>query len=217
MVHDIKSALACIGGFSDHLLSLPEVRGNPSLGTPVQHIGMQAERMSDTVSDQLDYARLGEKPTLNRGRVDVGEVIGEAIDRCGQITTLCHLSTGKKHLTCPSVFGDRRLLGRVLSNLIENAAKHNTAGTEILVDATYGHSRASVVFTCRDDGDGIPADLAPRVFQEFVSGGCEYTACTGLGLAFCKTVVELHGGQIWFESSTGAGTRFLFTIPTYED
>jgi signal transduction histidine kinase len=73
-------------------------------------------------------------------------------------------------------------------------------------------SRTEVLFSCRDDGAGIRQDLLPSIFTEFTTTGNSSGQCTGLGLAFCKTVVEAHGGHIWCENLE-RGARFLFTIP----
>jgi K+-sensing histidine kinase KdpD len=73
----------------------------------------------------------------------------------------------------------------------------------------------STVFTCTDKGHGIPNEIRDRLFDEFTSSSREdgMTPSYGLGLAFCKAAVQAHGGRIWFESQTGTGTTFLFTIP----
>ena len=68
----------------------------------------------------------------------------------------------------------------------------------------------------RDTGEGIPPDAFDRIFQKF--GQVETRKAgrkmsTGLGLTFCKLVVEAHGGHIWVESELGQGSTFLFTIP----
>jgi signal transduction histidine kinase len=64
----------------------------------------------------------------------------------------------------------------------------------------------------QDDGPGIPHDLQRRLFNKFVTGNRKHSG-SGLGLAFCRLVVEAHAGQIWLESEVGQGTTFHFTLP----
>ena len=68
-----------------------------------------------------------------------------------------------------------------------------------------------MLVTVKDTGDGISAELLPRVFERGVSAGG-----TGFGLYLCKTVVESHGGRIWIESEPGSGTTVSLALPTYE-
>ena len=77
-------------------------------------------------------------------------------------------------------------------------------------------SNKHVLFSCRDDGAGIPTEVLPEVFTEFTTTGNALCGSTGLGLAFCKSVVEAHGGRIWCENLP-QGARFLFTIPLHKE
>jgi signal transduction histidine kinase len=73
--------------------------------------------------------------------------------------------------------------------------------------------RSEVIFSCCDDGAGIPPEVLPSVFNEFTGTNDPLLESTGLGLAFCKTVVEAHGGRIWCESTPEQGASFCFTVP----
>ena len=85
------------------------------------------------------------------------------------------------------------------------------------LDCQVVESRAEVLFTCCDDGAGITPEVLPSLFTEFSGTNDASVESTGLGLAFCKTVVEAHGGRIWCESKRQQGTRFHFTIPLHEE
>jgi len=122
------------------------------------------------------------------------------------------IALGEQHRSCPLLWGDPRLLRRVLCNLISNAVKHNGPGTHVSLDAQPDESGGQVLFSCRDDGTGIPPDILPSIFTEFSTAGDASGGSTGLGLAFCRSVVEAHNGRIWCESSP-QGAQFLFTIP----
>ena len=122
------------------------------------------------------------------------------------------IALGEQHRSCPTAWGDPRLLRRALCNLISNAIRHNGPETHVSLDAQMDESGRQIRFVCWDDGAGIPLDIFPSIFTEFTTVGDASGGSTGLGLAFCRTVVEAHRGRIWCESSP-QGARFLFTIP----
>jgi signal transduction histidine kinase len=85
-------------------------------------------------------------------------------------------------------------------------------GGWIKVTATASDEPAAVLVSVSDSGPGIPAELAERLFQKFVTGGQQGSG-SGLGLAFSKLAVEAHGGRIWVESEPGCGATFTFSLP----
>jgi two-component system sensor histidine kinase/response regulator len=109
-----------------------------------------------------------------------------------------------------SFSGDEKQLSRTLVNLIANAIKFTRAGT---VTITASQEGGNVCFAIRDTGAGIPAEAFERIFEKFGQLDARNRVGTGLGLAFCKLVVEAHGGAIQVESTPGAGSTFSFTIP----
>jgi light-regulated signal transduction histidine kinase (bacteriophytochrome) len=116
------------------------------------------------------------------------------------------------HDPLPTVLGDATRLGQVFQNLIGNALKfRGMAVPRIHVSAQRDgqHWR----FAVRDNGIGIDPQQAGRLFQVFqrLHTHSEYPG-TGIGLAICKRIVELHGGRIWVESQPGEGSIFYFTI-----
>jgi signal transduction histidine kinase len=109
---------------------------------------------------------------------------------------------------------DRSLVERVLQNLIGNAVKFTPQQGTIRVTAdldpdSYGDW---LIFFVYNTGEGIPLDLQERLFDKFTTGTREGRG-SGLGLAFCKMVVEAHGGRIWVESTPGQDATFAFTLP----
>jgi signal transduction histidine kinase len=113
----------------------------------------------------------------------------------------------------PAVLGDAEHIRRVLINLADNALKFSPPG---------GHVRASarrdgefVEFSVADDGPGIPIEYRERIFDRYmqVPGRTGRRRGTGLGLTYCRMVVERHGGNIRVEASPEGGSNFLFTLP----
>jgi signal transduction histidine kinase len=101
---------------------------------------------------------------------------------------------------------------RVLTNLLDNAAKFTQTGGEI---GLFVKKQAdNLAFTVSDNGPGISPDAQNRVFERFTRlESTKKTKGTGLGLPFCKLAVEAHGGRIWVESKPGEGSEFTFTLP----
>ena len=122
------------------------------------------------------------------------------------------------------VYADMELVLRVLQNLLDNALKFSAKNGSIRLTADDvptstaatpegGVVRQMVRFAVHDSGMGIrPSDL-DKIFHKFGQAGNRRNAGSGLGLTFCKLVVEAHGGQIWVESTFGAGSTFAFTLP----
>jgi signal transduction histidine kinase len=110
------------------------------------------------------------------------------------------------------VIADPRLLRHLAANLISNAIKYSSQGSEVYVslnkiDGTY-------VFVVRDQGIGIPPDDLPHLFEPFHRAGNVGTISgTGLGLAITKEAAELHGGKITVESEVQKGTTFTVHLP----
>lgn len=121
----------------------------------------------------------------------------------------------------PPVVCDQDKLVRVLTNLLNNAVKFTPVGGCIAISAKHrnndGHN--SVVFAVVDSGVGISEEDSRRVFREGfrLAADGQASRSTGLGLTFCKSVVEAHGGRIWLQSTPGQGSTFAFAIPALED
>lgn len=111
------------------------------------------------------------------------------------------------------VYGDPKLLRRVLANLMANAIKHTRRGGYI--DFRAWKQDGGFVLSVRDDGEGIPEADQKRIFNAFEQS--RHTVHdrydSGMGLTFCKLAVEKHGGKIWVESKVGRGSTFYFTLP----
>ena len=116
------------------------------------------------------------------------------------------------HDALPAVIGDFEIITKVLQNLIGNAIKFR--GTpQPRIHISSKRRDVECIISVQDNGPGIDPAFRDRIFGVFKRlHGKEYSG-TGLGLAFCKKVIERHGGRIWAESTGGAGSTFYFTLP----
>jgi signal transduction histidine kinase len=114
----------------------------------------------------------------------------------------------------PSFLADRALLKRVFGNLIQNSLVHSSSAVELRVFART--DPRGVLFTVADNGPGIPPQYHEVIFHKFErvkTPNVPRVRSSGLGLAFCRLVVEAHGGRIWVQSTEGQGSAFHILLP----
>ena len=113
------------------------------------------------------------------------------------------------------VFADRDLISRVLDNLIGNALKYTNVGGQVVLHAE--NNSGGTLIQVRDDGEGMSPSDSAHVFDKFYQvtndKGRPLRHGSGLGLTFCKTVIEAHDGQIWVASQVGIGSTFFIQLP----
>jgi light-regulated signal transduction histidine kinase (bacteriophytochrome) len=170
-----------------------------------------AKRMEAMIGALLDYSRAG-RAELRLEWVDTARLFDDllitfsnAIEESGAVVTRDHL---------PTIRADGAQLARVFQNLVGNALKFRRQETPMRVHVSAERRGNTHVFSVSDNGIGIEPGYAERVFVIFqrLHTRAEYPG-TGIGLSICKRVVERLGGQIWFESEPGRGTKFFFTLP----
>ena len=118
----------------------------------------------------------------------------------------------------PRFRGDRGMLKRVFGNLIQNALVHSAHPIELSLVAR--RDTKGVRFTVTDTGPGIPPeyhDIIFRKFEQVRAANAPRVRTSGLGLTFCRLVVETHGGRIWVQSAEGKGSSFHFVLPLVPD
>jgi signal transduction histidine kinase len=218
MVHDLRSPLSTVSTALEFL----ESDVTDQLDEEQQQtlaIARESVRFTlDLVNAILDVHQLESgQIALERLPIPLTHLVAEALrlqTPAASARNLTLLSDVPEAL--PSAWADPSLMSRVLQNLVNNAIKFTPPGGRVQVTAMVESSeRPHLIVTVRDTGPGIPSHIQSRLFQKFVSerpaqGG---RRGSGLGLAFCKLVVEAHGGRIWAESWPGRGTQFIFTVP----
>ena len=208
--HDLQSPLKTI---SNYLSLLENKHSNQLDAEALRLIGVStaaADRMRNLINDLLDFSRVGSDVALRQ--VDLRELVDEILEEqqaeiqaTGAVVDLGSL---------PTIMGHRTDLKQLFQNLISNALKYRrpTVAPRVSIQVTdEGHQYR---FAIRDNGIGIDRQYFERVFQIFqrLHGRNQYSG-TGIGLATCKKVIDIYGGQIWIDSTVGQGTTFYFTIP----
>lgn len=211
--HDFRTPLATIIGSASTLRDsapgrIDEARRRVLLDTLLH----EAERMNRLIGNLLDLTRLSEgRVELRREWFAVDELVGAVLARLGAVLAE-HPVALRLADDLPLLRGDEVMLEQVLSNLLENAARHTPAGTAVEISAGVRDDALEVAV--RDHGPGLPAGEEARVFEKFHRARVEDAQSGfGLGLAICKAIVEAHGGTIAAANAPGGGAEFRFALP----
>ncbi|HUW38897.1 MAG TPA: two-component system sensor histidine kinase KdpD [Rhodocyclaceae bacterium] len=209
--HDLRTPLAVLVGLAD---SMPLTQPAPTGQQLEIAVSMREEalHMNSLVNNLLDMARLQSGAVrLNRQWQPLEEVVGSAL-KSVRSNLADHRVTVDLPDDLPLLELDAVLIERVLSNLLENAAKYTPGGSTIAIGAAP--IGANVEVWVADNGSGLPAGKEEEIFKKFERGQKESaTPGVGLGLAICRTIVEAHGGTIWAENRRDGGARFAFSLP----
>jgi signal transduction histidine kinase len=217
IVHDLRSPLTAM------LVGLKALTDEDGLLPEDRKLLLTTTRSSsahllELVNDLLDISAFEE----NLPPVASCDVAPEEFIAAGTNILKPLASAGGQTLTLslperlPRVRGDEERLRRVVTNLVGNALKFTPAGGTIEVSALHDPDSSRLKVSVKDTGVGVPAEFRDRLFGKFARvepGQRGGRASTGLGLYFCKLVVEAHGGSIWLESGEKTGATFVFSIP----
>jgi two-component system sensor histidine kinase KdpD len=210
--HDLRTPLAVMAGASSSLAERGERLSADERRALAQSVFDQAREMSEHVAKVLEMTRLEAGAIeLARDWTALPEVVGSVLSR-SHARLAAHRVIIELPDDLPLIRVDAPLVEQALSNLLENCAKHTPAGTIVRVRAQ--RREGDVVVTVEDFAAGLSDAELEQLFAKFHSGTVEGGGTDiGLGLAICRAIVRLHGGQAWAERAPGGGTAFHFTLP----
>jgi len=173
-----------------------------------------AKRMQVLINDLLAFSRVG-RITREHVLVDLDETVEQVLDSYSEVIERTGATVEVGEL--PTVRGEASLLGGVFGNLISNALKFHGEDPPV-VRVAVERTGEFWTFTISDNGIGIDAEYAERIFVIFqrLHHKDDYPG-TGIGLAMCRKIIEYHGGTIWLDTGGDAGTTFKFTLPAVDD
>src|SRR5215203_3280665 len=219
IVHDLKSPLTSVIGAMEMLI---DGDFGPLTGNQTKALGEAETRAQDLlalIEDLLEVARLEEsRITLHLAPLApkplLEEVAREWEIRVQQERARLMLEVAGD---ARAVDADQQLIKRVFSNLIQNALTHSARAVTVTIGART--DSGGTLFTVADDGVGIPPEYHDIIFRKFEQVKTRHiprVRSSGLGLAFCKLVVEAHGGRIWVKSGPERqGSAFHFWLPEH--
>jgi PAS domain S-box-containing protein len=169
-----------------------------------------AKRMKEMINDLLSYSRLSSKKGEFKA-VDMNQVMEEVRSNLQEKITESNAKIECARL--PEILADRIKMTRLLQNLVANALKFTKKGEAPFVQIASSEDASAYTFSVKDNGIGMKPEYFTRIFGIFqrLHSQSEYQG-TGIGLAECKKIAELHGGRIWVESEPDKGSTFYFTI-----
>ena len=210
--HELRTPVSVILAQTE--LALMRERTPDEYREALESCHRSGEQMKQVVNSLLELARMDSGETeLQREDCDLSLVVENAIvfveplvqQRDGEIIA---------DLEQIMVKVDAAKLQQVVSNLLSNAIKHNPEGCRVHVNLKQDGETA--VLGVRDEGDGIPADVLPHIFERFFRADkarSRADGSTGLGLSIAKAIVEAHGGTITATSTPGQGSEFVVRLP----
>lgn len=225
MSHEFRTPIVSIQSITRLLIDRVDGPLTPEQERQVGFVRDTAAEFADMVNDLLDLAR------LEAGRVDVSPAWFDMVALFDALRGMFKPVLTNPEVSLifeaphgvPKLFSDDRKLSHILRNFISNALKFTPSG-EVRVSAhvsSADHASpdsapATITFSVRDTGIGIPAESHAAVFQDFVQIDSPLQRRhrgSGLGLALSKRLAELLGGSVGFESEVGVGSRFYVTVP----
>ena len=206
--HDLRTPLATIRAVASDLRS----------GTPYDDatrnelldlVGDEAQRLDRIVANLLSLSRI-EAGALKpeRQAVALDELIAERVRRLDRLFRQVRVQV-EVAPDLPLVDADYVLVDQVVTNLLENAARHSPPRSTVRVTARQDGDL--VLTSVSDEGTGVPKYQAGRIFEPFERG--DGSTSSGVGLAICRAIVEAHGGAIDLTTEPGGGARFTFSLP----
>jgi signal transduction histidine kinase len=219
--HDLQEPLRKVASFCQLL----EQRYGSALDERgIEYIGFAvdgANRMQVLINDLLTFSRVG-RLKATRTTVDLDATLETALGNLAAAIEESNAQIVRRDGPLPQVIGDPTLVAMLWQNLIGNAVKFRREDRvpHVVIDCERGTGDHDDhwMFSVTDNGIGIAPEFAEKVFVIFqrLHGRDAYTG-TGIGLALCKKIVELHGGTIGIDTSNSGGSRFWFTLPIAAD
>lgn len=205
IIHDLKSPLSGI-----HLSSgmIKELHDDEETAEWCELIQEQARRMTSMAEELLEFAK--GIPTLKRDRLNIYLVL-QHFQKLNSV--YCTNAGVKLRVACPEtveIYADEAKIMRVVQNLVVNAVEaFDRQGGTIEIQVTPRPEWVQITIT--DNGPGIPAEIRETFFESFVTHG--KVNGTGLGTAIAKSIVDAHGGTLFFQTSEDRGTTFFLNLP----
>ncbi len=215
VTHDLRTPLSSIKAGATSLLDERALHDSTQRRELLTTIIEETDRLNRMVGNLMDLAKIRAGALVPAREPSAMDEIVEAV--------LARMRTQLEHFRVrtvirpdlPDVSVDPVQIDQVLTNLLENAAKHSSPGGEIGVAVAPYLDRVQVRVT--DQGPGVAPEERERVFEPFYRGGvAPERSGSGLGLAIARAVVVAHGGRIWIEGAPGGGAAVVFEIPLEE-
>ena len=219
IVHDLRTPLTSLLVGLKTLDYSPEIKATDREILSLSITG--GETLLGMINDLLDIGKMEDGSLkLERAPIPPTVLVADAVQQVSALALEKDLTVSVElEPDLPDITVDADKLRRTLVNLLGNAVKFTPEGGRITISGASLPAEAVARFSVRDTGEGIPPEEFGHIFEKFgqvSSRKAGRKMSTGLGLTFCKMIVEAHGGRIWVESEPGQGSKFFFTMPIFQ-
>lgn len=208
--HDLQEPIQTISNFTGLLAQNPSFKPGSEEAEYFNFISEATSRMKTLIQELLELSRIGRKPFV--AVVDCNRIVKDVLFQME--SSVKGRQAKIVFSSLPLIEGNPTELKQLFLNLMTNALKFSKKNTKPLIEISARETGEEYLFAVNDNGIGFDERYASRIFVIFqrLHSRDEYPG-TGIGLATCKKVVDVHGGRIWAESLPGEGSTFYFTLP----
>jgi signal transduction histidine kinase len=214
VAHELRAPLTSVKGFTATLLAKWSRFSDDQKRVMLETVNADADRVTRLITELLDVSR------IESGRMEVRRQLVDVPERARKIIA-GRVASGESEdkfrleaaLDLPETWLDADKIDQILGNLVENAVRHGAGIVTVMVQRARvtGDQQEAIAVSVRDQGEGIPPDMALRVFRQFWRG--KRRGGTGLGLYIVKGLVEAMNGEIAVDRAPGGGAEFRFILP----
>ena len=214
VAHELRAPLTSVKGFTATLLAKWSRFSDDQKRVMLETVNADADRVTRLITELLDVSR------IESGRMEVRRQLVDVPERARKIIA-GRVASGEPEDRfrldaaddLPETWLDADKIDQILGNLVENAVRHGAGIVSVVVRRAQvsGDQQEAITVSVRDQGEGIPPEMALRVFRQFWRG--KRRGGTGLGLYIVKGLVEAMNGEIAVARAPGGGAEFRFTLP----
>jgi hypothetical protein len=219
VAHELRAPLTSVKGFTATLLAKWSRFSDDQKRVMLETVNADADRVTRLITELLDVSR------IESGRMEVRRQLVDVPERARKIIA-GRVASGESEdrfrleaaHDLPETWLDADKVDQILGNLVENAVRHGAGivtvvvrRAQVLGDQLSGDQQEAITVSVRDQGEGIPPEMALRVFRQFWRG--KRRGGTGLGLYIVKGLIEAMNGEIAVARAPGGGAEFRFTVP----
>jgi PAS domain S-box-containing protein len=214
VAHELRAPLTSVKGFTATLLAKWSRFSDDQKRVMLETVNADADRVTRLITELLDVSR------IESGRMEVRRQLVDVPERARKVIA-GRVASGESEdrfrleaaYDLPETWLDADKIEQILGNLVENAVRHGAGIVTIVVQRTQfsGDQADGITVAVRDQGEGIPPEMALRVFRQFWRG--KRRGGTGLGLYIVKGLIEAMNGEIAVTRAPGGGAEFRFTLP----
>jgi light-regulated signal transduction histidine kinase (bacteriophytochrome) len=209
--HDLQEPVRKLLFYSDYLLSRYTAAIDKKGLDYLNSMQGAAHRMRNLIHDLLTFSQIN-KEEISFKEVDLNRIAAEA---CQDFEMVIEEKKATLNIaSLPTIWGDERMMRQLFENIISNSLKYCKSSHAPVIDIGFEKKNDSLELRFKDNGIGFHQHYLPQMFTLFQRlHSRESFEGTGMGLAICSKIVEMHGGKIWAEGKEGEGAIFYVSLP----